>query len=661
MSRAWLPWALAALVLGGCDETATAARDASLDAAEVSDVVRGFDLTWRPADECVLARPADSFDASAPCVPGRLEPCACDDGARGARMCRIDATWAWCRCDPVDAGRPDVSDATPPPLDLPRLIAPQSGSRTTTQRPTLRWVAPPLTARSRVRLCDDRPCTRVLVTHETAETTWRPETVLRPGPVFWRVQALDVGGSVRWTSATWVFGSPRRDTAVDTSYGVLRDTNGDGYDDLVVLVGGGETPVGSLLLAPPTVQVYFGGRDGLTSSRVQVLRPAEAGGYFGRYAVGDVNGDGLMDLAVGDASAPLDGTVPFLPRVFVYLGTRSNAGCGLTRHGVSFPVEWPLLRSGPGDAEAASSLSIGDYDGDGFGDLILSTWRQGGVIQLHRGSPSGLVQAPTDLSPLYAENAHFVGDLNGDGYADILAQNTGFDRSNADPIYALYGNPGAQLDGFVQPIAPPCKAICWEFGHTARGSDLDGDGYSDALVSSQSVTWVYPGSRGGLRPPYKLDERPAHSGAGDTPRLSFGGHISMPGDLDGDGHLEFAIGAMQAPVLGQGSNNPRGVTGPGQVFIFRSAPEGVTPAPWLVISSEAGTRDAGRVSSFGDYDADGYDDFTIGVSILPEFDLGVGRRRQFVRVYRGRSGFNGGPPQTTFDVLGEFTNIVYME
>src|SRR5262249_56578071 len=72
----------------------------------------------------------------------------------------------------------------------PRVIAPQSLSRVTQQRPTLRWISPP-GASPEVDLCKDRACTMPLpigVELAADGQSAVPSSALPPGWVFWRVR-----------------------------------------------------------------------------------------------------------------------------------------------------------------------------------------------------------------------------------------------------------------------------------------------------------------------------------------------------------------------------------------------------------------------------------------------------------------------------------------
>ncbi|MFO0602740.1 MAG: hypothetical protein U0324_06170 [Polyangiales bacterium] len=109
------------------------------DLADATGDVAERDARRRDADGC---RGCLETDIRLPtCVPGSSAACACEDGRMGAQVCRADGTFGACRCVTADAATDATPDVTLPPLG-PRLITPQSVSRVTSQRPTMRWVLP---------------------------------------------------------------------------------------------------------------------------------------------------------------------------------------------------------------------------------------------------------------------------------------------------------------------------------------------------------------------------------------------------------------------------------------------------------------------------------------------------------------------------------------
>lgn len=192
------------------------------------------------------------------------------------------------------------------------------------------------------------------------------------------------------------------------------DFNGDGIADLVVGTAPNLTPaelaaVGGDPQGPMIVAVY----DGSTLQRVAEFQPFEdsfTGGVF--VAAGDVNGDGIPDIAV---SADVGGG----PRVRIFLGTPS----GEFTVGADFnAIDDPRFRGG-------TRITIGDVNGDGFGDLIVVAGPGGGPrVAIFDGrtlsgavDPSRLVKDFFAFDPNLTDGAYAAsGDVNGDNFDDLV-------------------------------------------------------------------------------------------------------------------------------------------------------------------------------------------------------------------------------------------------
>ncbi len=562
-------------------------------------------------DACAVARFDGARDDGPPCTPGRARACTCADGRTGAETCLRAAFWGACVCAYTDGGLAweddavaDVPDAPIPWIGRPRLLAPQSGARATSTRPTFRWLLPAGVARARLERCADRPCARVLAQQEVAGNAWRAEAPLAPGVAFWRVRGLDPRGVVVWTSATWEFAVPRRDRGVDISYGAVKDFDGDGFDDLAVSGNRGSWEGGAGVL------VYMGSAAGLDERRAVALNPPFVPGPVGSvselerygdfaesFSVGDVNGDGLADLVVG-APGYTGSTSSLSPgRVFTFLGRR---GCVVARDEAAYrPVDDAIDRFGAG-------VTLGDFNGDGYADLVATGAH--GTAQLHLGGAGGLAEAPADVSAVLGPDAHFVGDLNGDGYADLVARHWELVPQRLVPALVLYGNPEARLALRVQALR--AEVGDYYLGHQARGADFNEDGYGDVAVSGFGKVYVLYGSPDGLRDATLM--LPLYAGpAGDT-RGNFGGFLAV-GDFDGDGHLELAISQLVAPAV----RDPELRLGPGMAHFYlrRSGTSVLDTAPTFSITgSPPGGIGFGRPTAPGDINGDGGDDLALGAA-----------------------------------------------
>ena len=139
-----------------------------------------------------------------------------------------------------------------------------------------------------------------------------------------------------------------------------------------------------------------------------------------------------------------------------------------------------------------------------------------------------------------------AGDVNGDGYADVLVTAPG---SNGDlgELYLFLGGPGGLKAVPDQTLRAPAPGLEF-FGEGAcPAGDVDGDGYDDVAVSGRDArgrgrVYVYRGGPDGLAnlPSWEID------GLGQGDR--FGWWVAPAGDLDGDGLADLAIGADASPA-----------------------------------------------------------------------------------------------------------------
>lgn len=236
-------------VLLGCSQSgSTAATDAGL----ISDIVRVTSDVSDPADTLVVddLQPTDAVEPAADLVA------MSDAGVPDIGPRRISDF------GPARQMRRSCPAATDgdPSIPAPRLLFPTSTMRVTSQRPTLDLALPAGVDGARVELCHDPCCNRPIATVDATGGHVRPTEALPPGVVFWRARGR-IGDRVgREVSFTWEFGVRHRDTPTDTAWGVIKDINGDGFDDVVTAFQG---------VIDAAMQIYWGGSDLLHGSRLR--------------------------------------------------------------------------------------------------------------------------------------------------------------------------------------------------------------------------------------------------------------------------------------------------------------------------------------------------------------------------------------------------------
>ncbi|MFO0610182.1 MAG: VCBS repeat-containing protein [Polyangiales bacterium] len=419
-----------------------------------------------------------------------------------------------------------------------------------------------------MEVCADRPCTRLIEQAEVSGSSWRPTMRLPPGVVFWRVRGLSASGGVAWTSATWEIGVGRCDAERDTSLRPLYDFDGDGYDD--ALMGFETSTVGVLWGRPdehaPVLSDIDGSGKGFTTAAT---------------TQGDIDGDGLADLAVGfpgyvrrtDTTSDMQ-FAAYRDVWGIYYGDR---GCG--------------LRAEPTRGDGFVTPAICDINGDGFGDVAVGSRRGVGVFL---GSPTGLAGAPVldvrfeDVTVGFS-TVRCDGDANGDGYADVLvAVHSAFEGDGSAAV--LYGAPDARIDRRVQRVSNQGGG---EFGYSARWTDLDGDGFSDAVIGARSRFWLFRGTSSGLDVAQSVDRRLNRiDGTGCGPEVP----MVSADDFDGDGRGDVL--ATRCASAG--------------FFLSNGTPLTTSMARWFVRSADGRDR-VGSASSPGDMNGDGRGDVLLSM------------------------------------------------
>jgi hypothetical protein len=278
----------------------------------------------------------------------------------------------------ADAGA--VDSGTSPPANVPhapRPIAPLSTATVTSQTPTLHWVLASDTDGARVDICRDRACTVIVTTFTASGTSGRPSAPLSAGVYFWRLHGKANGAVGTDTGPVWQFWVGARSAPTDVSWGAVPDVNGDGFADVLMGAQRADGVSGA-------VAVYLGGADGLAATPASTL--TAAGDNLAIFTTpfanaGDVNGDGFDDVVLAAAPHPGTSAQDATTRLYLYLGGPQGPGPA-----PATTVVLPAAIAEVGPSVAAA----GDVNGDGYADVLAATsCGSCGTVQLFLGGPTG--------------------------------------------------------------------------------------------------------------------------------------------------------------------------------------------------------------------------------------------------------------------------------
>ena len=203
-----------------------------------------------------------------------------------------------------------------------------------------------------------------------------------------------------------------------------------------------------------------------------------------------------------------------------------------------------------GDIYGWSVSSAGDVNGDGYDDIIIGAPQNGfagiysGRAYIYYGginvnSVADVILTGEAANNFFGYSVSTAGDVNSDGYSDVLVGAYGY-SSNTGRSYIYYGGPVMNNTADVIMTGENAND---QFGYSVSAAgDVNGDGYKDILTgangnnSSTGSAYIYLGGS-------SMDNIYDIIFYGEFPNDNYGASVSAAGDVNGDGYTDVLMGA----------------------------------------------------------------------------------------------------------------------
>ncbi|GBR76845.1 putative integrin alpha [Candidatus Termititenax persephonae] len=419
------------------------------------------------------------------------------------------------------------------------------------------------------------------------------------------------------------------------------DINGDGFPDLVVT-----DPYylyGDKTVASGRAYVYFGGPDKVLDKTKELPAPdiiidnpsqnstsPTSREFAYKVKLGDINGDGYADIILGQPSYSNDEAHLNKGRLLIYYGGAQ-------------------LKDG--------NLMMNVYSKSDINQGILTMVTPSIILQ---NNYSKTTNGNPAIDPLFGA-VFDVGDLNGDGCADIAAKVGNNDDQKMNQVCLISGK--SLSTGTNPKLSRDCREIelekyyiigdnplpAYALSDVAIVSDFNRDGYNDLAISypeNSDTTVSYPRVLVFFSKPAKVDDGPIRGYSSAAPdviledrsnsRGYFGISVAGAGDINGDRYGDIIVGRMtndDTPgkaliFLGRG-----GLTKGQKISYDGNEPSNSYPGIiainepreiWNSRNLSAQVTQFGlKVAGVGDLDNDGYDDMMVGAPFSGDSQVGA--------------------------------------
>ncbi|MBK8552193.1 MAG: FG-GAP repeat protein [Ignavibacteria bacterium] len=351
--------------------------------------------------------------------------------------------------------------------------------------------------------------------------------------------------------------------------------------------------------------IYFGGNT-MNNVADVILTGASVNDFFGSSlsSAGDVNSDGYSDVIVGAIRNDAGGTDA--GRAYIYFGgsvMNNIADVTLTGVAANDFFGYSVSESGDVNADGYSDVLVGAPNNDNAGtDAGRAYMYFGGAVM---NNVADITLNGAAAGDNFGWSVSSASDVNGDGFFDIIIGAPGNDAggSNAGRANVYFG--GVLMDN-ISDIAFTGSASNDNFGWSVSSAgDVNGDSYSDVIIGAPNNSSA--GANYGRAYVYfggiSMDNIADEFMSGSAVNDNFGYSVSSAGDINGDGYSDLIAGEIY---------NDAGGLDAGRVYVYINSMIG-TDIPNITLTGEAAQTNLGfSVSSAGDVNGDGYNDMIAG-------------------------------------------------
>ncbi|EQA47146.1 FG-GAP repeat protein [Leptospira broomii serovar Hurstbridge str. 5399] len=404
-------------------------------------------------------------------------------------------------------------------------------------------------------------------------------------------------------------GNVSASVSISARQGKNKDINGDGYPDLAVGTPSASSNTGQVFL------FYSSGSGGILTSNLAAANASISGtanSTFGNFVdLGDVNGDGYADLAAG-ATAYSANT----GQVYIFHST------GITGISASSVGNANATITGIAGSQLGYALALGDINGDGYADLATGAYmysnHAGQAYVFHSTGSAGITASSysgastTIIGPGTSNFAASLalGDVNGDGYADLALGGNYYNTSRGNIwIFHSAGSGGITASSYSSANTNiPGETIYNDFGLPLAFGDVNGDGYADLASGANRYNNTFTG---------KVYVFQSTGINGITVSAAGSATTMITGQTSGDtfgGNLTFGdINGDGYADLAAGAANYASATG--RAYIFPSTGSaGLSAVASVTINGEGTGNSFASALAFSDFNGDGYSDLAAGAS-----------------------------------------------